>query len=74
MSDIVTENLVRNSLLGHFDNFLPIDRHQLGLWHEKARLLGSVPAVGSVTVTTLFTHLSEVLTLGRRQITALVGA
>jgi len=43
------------------------------LWCEKARLLQSVPAVGSVTVTTLLAHLPELGTLGRRQIDALVG-
>jgi transposase len=43
------------------------------LWHEKAKLLRSVPAVGSVTVTTLLAHLPELGTLGRRKIAALVG-
>jgi transposase len=43
------------------------------LWYEKAKLLRSVPAVGSVTVTTLLAHLPELGTLGRRQIAALVG-
>jgi transposase len=43
------------------------------LWAEKARLLRSVPAVGSVTVTTLLAHLPELGTLSRRKIAALVG-
>jgi transposase len=42
-------------------------------WSEKARLLRSVPAVGSVTVTTLLAHLPELGTLNRRKIAALVG-
>ena len=43
------------------------------LWSEKARLLRSVPAVGSVTVITLLAHLPELGTLTRRKIAALVG-
>jgi transposase len=43
------------------------------LWCEKARLLRSMPAVGSVTVTTLLAHLPELGTLSRRKIAALVG-
>jgi transposase len=43
------------------------------LWSEKARLLRSVPGVGSVTVTTLLAHLPELGTLNRRKIAALVG-
>jgi transposase len=43
------------------------------LWSEKARLLRTVPAVGSVTVTTLLAHLPELGTLSRRKIAALVG-
>jgi transposase len=43
------------------------------LWSEKAQLLRSVPAVGSVTVITLLAHLPELGTLSRRQIAALVG-
>jgi len=43
------------------------------LWCEKARLLRSVPAVGSVTVTTLLAHLPELGTISRRKIAALVG-
>jgi len=43
------------------------------LWSEKARLLRSVPAVGSVTVITLLSHLPELGTLNRRKIAALVG-
>lgn len=43
------------------------------LWSEKARLLRSVPAVGSVTVTTLLAHLPELGMLSRRKIAALVG-
>jgi transposase len=43
------------------------------LWSEKARLLRSVPAVGSVTVITLLAHLPELGTLSRRKIAALVG-
>ena len=43
------------------------------LWSEKARLLRSVPAVGSVTVITLLSHLPELGTLNQRQIAALVG-
>lgn len=43
------------------------------LWSEKARLLRSVAAVGSVTVITLLSHLPELGTLNRRQIAALVG-
>ena len=44
------------------------------LWSEKARLLRSVPAVGSVTVITLLSHLPELGTLSRRKIAALVGS
>jgi transposase len=40
------------------------------LWSEKAR---SVPAVGSVTVITLLSHLPELGTLSRRKIAALLG-
>ena len=40
---------------------------------RKARLLRSVPAVGSVTVTTLLAHLPELGTISRRKIAALVG-
>jgi transposase len=43
------------------------------LWSEKARLLRSVPAVASVTVITLLSHLPELGTLSRRKIAALVG-
>jgi transposase len=43
------------------------------LWSEKARLLRSVPGVGSVTVTTLLAHLPELGTLSRRKVAALVG-
>src|SRR5215469_1607795 len=43
------------------------------LWSEQARLLRSVPAVGSVTVITLLAHLPELSTLSRRKIAALVG-
>jgi transposase len=43
------------------------------LWSEKARLLRGVPAVGSVTVTTLLAHLPELGTLSRRKIAALAG-
>ena len=43
------------------------------LWSAKARLLRSVPAVGSVTVITLLAHLPELGTLSRRKIAALVG-
>jgi transposase len=43
------------------------------VWAEKARLLRSVPGVGSVTVTTLLAHLPELGTLSRRKIAALVG-
>ena len=43
------------------------------LWAEKARLLRSVPGIGSVTVTTLLAHLPELGTLNRRKIAALVG-
>jgi transposase len=46
---------------------------RLPLWSEKARLLRSVPAVGSVTVITLLAHLPELGTLTRRKIAALVG-
>lgn len=43
------------------------------LWSEKAPLLRSVPAVGSVTVITLLAHQPELGTLTRRKIAALVG-
>ena len=43
------------------------------LWSQKARLLRSVPSVGSVTVNTLLAHLPELGTLSRRKIAALVG-
>jgi transposase len=59
--------------LGEFDAILEEAVRRSPLWCEKAKLLRSVPAVGSVTVTTLLAHLSELGTLGRRQIAALVG-
>jgi transposase len=43
------------------------------LWSQKARLFRSVPAIGSVTLTTLLAHLPELGTLSRRKIAALVG-
>jgi transposase len=55
--DVALEQAIRNS----------------PLWSEKARLLRSVPAVGSVTVITLLAHLPELGTLIRRKIAALVG-
>jgi transposase len=59
--------------LAEFDATLEEAIRRSPLWCEKARLLRSVPAVGSVTVTTLLAHLPELGTLGRRQIAALVG-
>jgi hypothetical protein len=59
--------------LGEFDAILEEAVRRPPLWCEKAKLLRSVPAVGSVTVTTLLAHLPELGTLGRRQIAALVG-
>jgi transposase len=59
--------------LGEFDAILEEAVRRSPLWCEKAKLLRSVPAVGSVTVTTLLAHLPELGTLGRRQIAALVG-
>jgi transposase len=55
--DVLLEQAIRNS----------------PLWSEKAQLLRSVPAVGSVTVITLLAHLPELGTLSRRKIAALVG-
>ena len=43
------------------------------LWAERADLLASVPGVGDTTARTLIADLSELGTLGRRQIAALVG-
>ncbi len=43
------------------------------LWCEKARLLRSVAAVGSVTATNLLAHPPELGTLSRRKIAALMG-
>jgi transposase len=59
--------------LAEFDATLEEAIRRSPLWCEKARLLRTVPAVGSVTVTTLLAHLPELGTLGRRQIAALVG-
>jgi transposase len=59
--------------LAEFDAILEEAIQRSPLWCEKARILRSVPAVGSVTVTTLLAHLPELGTLGRRQIAALVG-
>ena len=59
--------------LAEFDTTLEEAIRRSPLWCEKAKLLRSVPAVGSVTVTTLLAHLPELGTLGRRQIAALVG-
>lgn len=59
--------------LTEFDAALEDAIRRSPLWREKAKLLRSVPAVGSVTVTTLLAHLPELGTLGRRQIAALVG-
>jgi transposase len=56
--DVALEKAIRNS----------------PLWSEKAQLLRSVPAVGSVTVITLLAHLPELGTLSRRKIAALVGS
>ena len=44
------------------------------LWSEKARLLRSVPAVGSVTVITLLSHLPELGTLSRRKLLIMLNA
>ena len=43
------------------------------IWHEKDRLLQSVPGVGKVTSLTLMAELPELGDLNRRQIAALVG-
>jgi transposase len=59
--------------LAEFDATLEEAIRHSPLWCEKARLLRSVPAVGSVTATTLLAHLPELGALGRRQIAALVG-
>ena len=59
--------------LAEFDAILEEAIRRSPLWCEKATFLRSVPAVGSVTVTTLLAHLPELGTLGRRQIAALVG-
>ncbi len=59
--------------LAEFDAILEKAICRSPLWSTKARLLRSVPAVGSVTVTTLLAHLPELGTLTRRQIAALVG-
>jgi transposase len=59
--------------LAELDSALAQAIRQSPLWSEKARLLRSVPAVGSVTVTTLLSHLPELGTLSRRKIAALVG-
>jgi transposase len=55
--DVALEQAIRNS----------------PLWSEKALLLRSVQAVGSVTVITLLAHLPERATLSRRKIAVLVG-
>jgi transposase len=59
--------------LAEFDAILEDAIRRSPLWCEKAKLLRSVPAVGSVTVTTMLAHLPELGSLGRRQIAALVG-
>ncbi len=59
--------------LGELDAAMEQAIRRSPLWSEKARLLRSVPAVGSVTVTTLLAHLPELGTLSRRKIAALVG-
>lgn len=59
--------------LGELDVALEQAIRNSPLWAEKARLLRSVPAVGSVTVITLLAHLPELGTLSRRKIAALVG-
>ena len=59
--------------LAELDAALELAVRNSPLWCEKARLLRTVPAVGSVTVTTLLAHLPELGTLTRRQIAALVG-
>jgi len=43
------------------------------VWREKENLLASVPGVGSQTARTLLGELPELGTLGRKQITSLVG-
>jgi len=43
------------------------------LWRPKADLLGSVPGIGRVVVSTLLAELPELGQLNRRQISALVG-
>lgn len=43
------------------------------IWQAKANLLNSIPGVGKVTISTLLAELPELGTLGRREISALVG-
>ena len=46
---------------------------QTPIWLEKVDLLESVPAIGRVTATTLVALVPELGTLGRKQISALIG-
>ena len=46
---------------------------QDSIWQAKAQLLQSVPSVGPVIATTLLARLPELGSLGRKEITALVG-
>jgi transposase len=59
--------------LGELDVVLEHAIRRSPAWCAKARLLRSVPGIGSVTVTTLLAHLPELGTLNRRAIAALVG-
>jgi transposase len=59
--------------LGELDVAVEQAMRHSPLWSERARLLRSVPAVGSVTVITLLAHLPDLGTLSRRKIAALVG-
>lgn len=54
--------------LAELDAALDLAVRYSPLWCEKARLLRSVPAVGSVTVITLLAHLPELGSLSRRKI------
>ena len=42
-------------------------------WSSKAEIIGSVPGVGTVVVTTLLTELPELGTLNRKEVAALAG-
>lgn len=72
-SDIQTHVDWLKQYLKRLDRDLADALRSSPIWHEKDRLLQSVPGVGKVTSLTLLAELPELGDLNRRQIAALVG-